>query len=864
MLATLLTQYNADGSIVDASPYLASQIVLGRQPFSYVELDLDYCSNVAGVAPCTATQTGDSKCFNTFASCNDTDNFANSVKTYRYCSPNGARIPNGLDATPCLKSISVTPAQIDAGKGLGLRAVCSITLQDFPHSDIRTDPYLSDRTYIPINRGTYFGKLKARNPFYNGRIMRIYNGYLNDDGSYDVANFEVRTYVLDSWDSVDANGITKITGKDILKLASDERAVCPKASVGKITLDMTAIATTCTLTPTGVGALDYPASGYVRIGSEVMSFTRSGDVLTVVRGRKGTTATTHKQSDTAQLCKEIVSQTAQNIVNDLLDNYAGVDGSFIPLGDWNAEQVAYLPRLYSTLITAPTGVSKLLAELTEQIGFFLYWDEVDGQIKFQTIRPNSPSETVHELSSEYHLLADSLRLRDINDDRVNETWVYYGIIDPTKNLTEESNYSNLYVAANIGDQSTNRNRDVRIKKLLSRWIDDGAAAIELGQRYLDRYALAPVEADFALDAKDANIKLCDFVQVESNQYQDFSGSPLAILLQVTKRVEKQTGTTWAFTARQFAFSSLVSPIRPIIIDGSNASELFNLDLKAAHDARFAPAVAGTQILFIIKSGILVSSANTSTYALTNPSTWAAGVLITLEIESGAIVSGRGGDGGRGGVAFTDPKPSTHTYERYYSDGFDGGKGGNGIRNQYPLTLKNAGKISVGGGGGGASAGAIAIVSANNQYSINLTGSTGGGGWPYGAAGQFGRMIYDDNVFSDYDNIYNYAGFDYEELHRTGEQGQAGGDITDTSVALGGTAKNVTSSGVYYAETFAAGYGSSPILGTTSAGGGGSGAAGSYIFFANGGNGGDDGDYAINGLPLITVVASGGTIYGGTA
>lgn len=464
MLATLLVQYNADGSIVDASPYLASQIVLGRQPFSYVELDLDYCSNVAGVAPCTATQTGDSKCFNTFASCNDTDNFANSVKTYRYCSPNGARIPNGLDAIPCLKSISVTPAQIDAGKGLGLRAVCSITLQDFPHSDIRTDPYLSDRTYIPINRGTYFGKLKARNPFYNGRIMRIYNGYLNDDGSYDVANFEVRTYVLDSWDSVDANGITKITGKDILKLASDERAVCPKASVGKITLDMTAIATTCTLTPTGVGALDYPASGYVRIGSEVMSFTRSGDVLTVVRGRKGTTATTHKQSDTVQLCKEIVGQTAQNIVYDLLVNYAGVDASFINISDWNAEQVAYLPRLYSTLIASPTGVSKILAELTEQIGFFLFWDEVSSQIKFQTIRPNSPSETVHELTSQYHLLADSLRMRDITDDRVNETWVYYGIIDPTKNLTEESNYSNLYVAANIGDQSTNRNRDVRIKK----------------------------------------------------------------------------------------------------------------------------------------------------------------------------------------------------------------------------------------------------------------------------------------------------------------------------------------------------------------------------------------------------------------
>ena len=55
-----------------------------------------------------------------------------------------------------------------------------------------------------------------------------------------------------------------------------------------------------------------------------------------------------------------------------------------------------------------------------------------------------------------------------------------------------------------------------------------------------------------------------------------------------------------------------------------------------------------------------------------------------------------------------------------------------------------------------------------------------------------------------------------------------------------------------------------FLGTTSTGGGGSSAAGSYILYGNGGNGGNNGDYAINGISLITVVASGGTIYGGTA
>ena len=117
--------------------------------------------------------------------------------------------------------------------------------------------------------------------------------------------------------------------------------------------------TSINLTPTGIGS-DYGSSGYVRIGSEVMAFTRSGDTLTLTRAQKGTTASTHQQGDTVQLCYQVVGQTAQNIVYDLLVNYAFVDPSFIDKSAWDAEQVGYLPRLYNTLVTTPTGVSKLL------------------------------------------------------------------------------------------------------------------------------------------------------------------------------------------------------------------------------------------------------------------------------------------------------------------------------------------------------------------------------------------------------------------------------------------------------------------------------------------------------------------------
>ncbi len=804
MLDTLLVQYNPDGSIIYDNNIILSAGSSGRQPFSYVELDMDFCANVFGTSPCTATGSGDAKCFNTFATCKDTANFNRATRTYRFCSTSGGKVPVGLDAIPCLVGINITPAVIDAGKGLGLRASCEITLRDFPHSDIRIDPYVDGRTYIPINQGSFFGKFKARNPYYNGRVMRVYSGYLSSDGSFNIANFEKRTYFLDGFDGIDASGIVKITAKDILKLAGDDRSVCPKPSVGKINADINNSATTVTMTPTGVGALDYPASGYIRIGSEVCSFTRSGDVLTIVRGLKGTAATEHKSGDTVQLCQEYAGQTVQNIVYDLLVNFCGVYSGYLDLINWNAEQTAYLTRLYSALLTAPTGVSKLLTELCEQVGILLFWDEVNEKLILKSVRPNSLSETVTDLTADYHLLADSLKLKDLNDERVNEAWIYYGLIDFTKNLEEEANYKLLYVAANVSDQSTNKNRDIRIKKIFSRWIIETAksAARELANKYLERFAVAPVEANFSLDAKDGSLALADFVRINSRQYQDFYGNNQDLLLQIVKRKEALVGTTWAFTARQFAFSNGYEP-RDVYISANK----FDLNLKTEHDLQYGtPPSAGDIVNIIIESGVLVSSTSTATYALVNPNTWASGVIINLIIESGAIVAGRGGTGGTGSIYG-------------YGNGSNGNDGGVAFLMQSPISVENNGVISGGAGGGGGGGGG------KDGFLAGLGGG-GGGGWPYGSGGLGG------------DYGYGASGNDGSIASTNGGAGGAGGRSSSGGDfgqgGAGGTGGDIGQNG---------------LVGGTGAG----------EDFGFGGTGGDIGD-AIHGNSYITWVAT-GTRYG---
>ncbi len=50
MLDTLLVQYNPDGSIIYDNNIILSAGSAGRQPFSYVELDMDFCTNVFGTS----------------------------------------------------------------------------------------------------------------------------------------------------------------------------------------------------------------------------------------------------------------------------------------------------------------------------------------------------------------------------------------------------------------------------------------------------------------------------------------------------------------------------------------------------------------------------------------------------------------------------------------------------------------------------------------------------------------------------------------------------------------------------------------------------------------------------------------------
>lgn len=245
---------------------------------SYVEVDLEYCAlrygETTGDGTCPAVLGVDSdiKCFNSVKTCPVRESFLSDPVTLRF-SADSAHYPADIDAIPSVTGISYTPATISLGKDLGQRASVSITFKDhrWPDTGPGFDKYLEDRPYNPYEQGTFWGKFRARHPYLRGRALRLIRGELGQS----LEEMETRHYVIDSFDHDIATGKFTITAKDVLKLASGDRAQAPKLSQGFLVSGISSSDTTATLSPSGIGNAEYPSVGYLVIaGKEIVSFLR--------------------------------------------------------------------------------------------------------------------------------------------------------------------------------------------------------------------------------------------------------------------------------------------------------------------------------------------------------------------------------------------------------------------------------------------------------------------------------------------------------------------------------------------------------------------------------------------------------------
>ena len=539
-----------------------------REPVQIVEIDIDYCSLTYGVGACDAVlgTTGVRKCYNTFKTCQFTSAFNNVPLTLRFANTR-SNFPKGQTYFPVLQSVSAFSSSVNiAGSNpklgdLGKRAKVTASLVDFPYHDRYTDKYQAERIsgaaqtdeggYDPMDRGTFFTKLKNRFPYYAGRPMRVIDGYISNGQLVDT---QTRHFIVTDINGPDSSGRVSIEGKDVLTLADKKSAVAPTPSRGALVADITDTDTSLTLTPSGIGS-EYPASGYAVIGSEIVTYTRSGDTVTLTaRGVNGTEASSHNADDTFQEAINYEDEFLDDVIYDLLVNYANIPASYIDTTAWNNEVERWGPtKKIFTTITEPTGVADLVGELAV-IGVSIWWDDVNQKIGLRLTKPPEPFDTIPEFNDDAHIKEISQEDRD--EDRLTQIHFYSVQADPTQGVKEKSNYDRIRATIDAIAEQENSYNDTRVREIFFRWFNTGndTQARLSSLRLLQRLRNAPKSYTILLDAKDRdNTNLTDVIRVTSRVITDDTGKAEPTLLQVTQRVEKQSGHEVQITAQSYQY-----------------------------------------------------------------------------------------------------------------------------------------------------------------------------------------------------------------------------------------------------------------------------------------------------------------------
>lgn len=545
--------------------YATEKVKVTREPLTIVEIDLDYCSLTFGVPPCTAVGATGTECYNTRKTCQAVASYTPAPKTYRFVEQR-ANLPAALDYYPCLISATRLPNKITPGQGLGRLGTVTATLQDFSHHDRGVDKYATTRAYVANDRGTFFGKLKHRNEYYAGRIMRVKTGYLTTP--FDLAsNFKTRTYIIDKITGPDRAGKVQIVGIDLLAKALDRRSVAPVQTTGTVATALTIGETSTLVLSTGSGS-QYPASnGTIRIDSELITYTsRSTDTLSsLTRGVGGTTVAAHNVGAAVQKVLVYSAVNVVTIINDLLTTYAGISSSYINSADWTAEQAAWLSSYNLTsYISKPTGVAELISELCTQSLVDIWWDDETAKIKLKAFAPYQSNASPPSLTDASHIIMDSVSVEDLPDQRLTRVSVLYGVRNYVSDLDKDDNYEREQRSIDVDAESSVQFNDVRIKKIFSRWFTSGqeGLALTLAGRLLGRFRATPVRLKLSVDVKDDTIYAGDIVEITTRKLQDEDGAAIAAQFQIVELAETVGGHRIDLVLLSANFTGLYAFIGP--------------------------------------------------------------------------------------------------------------------------------------------------------------------------------------------------------------------------------------------------------------------------------------------------------------
>jgi hypothetical protein len=522
-----------------------------REPLDVIEIIQPLCSQVFGVGACEATGE---PCWNTDKTCKFRAALDLSETLPLYFVRDEAH--NWIDDTSAFQpalaigamvSVSVAPTVLNVAGGsrdmspLGYRGVLNVRIKDFPWNDIGTDPYLSNRAYDPLERGSFWAKWLKRNPFHSSYIINHYSG----ERGQALSEMTKRQYIIDRIDA----GRDGVTIRATDPLSAINQAAAPEASPGVCGTDITDDAVGFSVINSDNTAYD-PAPGFVRIGSEIIGYTTiiNGGGFSLfsgaTRGALGTRASSHRAGERVQRVLVYDEEPVQDIVFDLLTTYGDIDPALIDKAEWDAEKLTFRPTFNLTgYITEPTNIPALLGELSGQALFNLWWDERRQTIRFKAVRPDFEPVTITDNAD---IKAGSFTIKELPEERASQVFVYYNLRDAAASLTDSKNYASVAVFIDVTRQIQYGGKP-RVRNIFARWVQTEALANNIGFNYLDRFKDVRRHVTFDL-VNDTDFWTGDTLNIRHFLDTDFSGLPQANNWLITSAQEIEPGSTYRFTA----------------------------------------------------------------------------------------------------------------------------------------------------------------------------------------------------------------------------------------------------------------------------------------------------------------------------
>ena len=457
------------------------------------------------------------------------------------------------------------------------------------------DPYLSDRTYDPEERSTFWGKMLARQKYYEGRTMRVKQGYL-DDGAYSSGNFSTRQYIISKISGPTPDGKITIEGKDPLKFADNSRTQFPPPKDVELSSAINNSTTSIPITDAD-GYISTRHSGgqsWIRIDDELMEITSisgAGPSYTLTVSARGdvpsfyptnSVADAHDIEATVFSCHKYEDEPVDDIIYQLLVNVALIDSSYIDTAAWQSKMdFGYSAYTFSTLLTEPMGVQDLLKELTEHT-FLLWWNERTQKIELDTlIRRVADYGPFTDGDS---FISGSTSVGRDTESRLSRIYFYYGHRNPTLDMDNAKYFERIEADIDLTMEGANAYDNTKIRSVYSRWLPTAKRAVvsEITTRLLNEYKNTKTIITYKIDPKDDDAWTGDIVSVTTRQVVDDFGVQQPVdfrILQVSEN-HSPKGITYTYVGASLGEYLRLAVITPTLDGGSPFP-----DYTAASDAQ---------------------------------------------------------------------------------------------------------------------------------------------------------------------------------------------------------------------------------------------------------------------------------------